>query len=183
MDSKGIVGNEEADKLAKEATEESSSEEIKIPSNDLREEYKRTAFEDTTKEIKLQAEIKGRFYFQHFYKEEEKSPWFENLNFPRRAVVLYNRLRAYHYNLNASLARKSYIDTARYQCGREYEDINHFVFECAAYDEIRQGYNLNGQLDKVGASKPDDVWSWLRKEELTALRVIYEFIRLTGRII
>lgn len=63
---KGIVGNEEADKLAKEATEESNSEEIKIPCNDLREEYKRTAFEDTTKEIKLQAEIKGRFYFQHF---------------------------------------------------------------------------------------------------------------------
>lgn len=46
---KNIVGNEEADKLAKEATEEPSSEEIKIPSNDLRGEYKRTAFEDTTK--------------------------------------------------------------------------------------------------------------------------------------
>lgn len=127
--------------------------------------------------------MKGQYYFQHFFKEEERYPWFQGLNYPRRTIVLFNRLRAYHFNLNASLARKCYIESARCQCECEYEGINHFVFECSKYDEQRMECNLNGELDRIEASKPDDVWSWLRKEEFTTLKVIYKFIKSTGRII
>lgn len=178
-----IIGNEEVDKLAKEATREEWDKQLKIPYNDYRKEFKETSYKDIVSEIKSQAAVKGQFYFQHFFKEEERYPWFQGLNFPRRAVVLFNRLRANHFNLNASLARKEYIESSRCRCGNEYEDINHLVYECSEHDEQRIKYNLNEELDKVGASKPDDVWSWLRKEELTTLKVVYNFIKETGRVI
>ncbi|XP_012543676.1 uncharacterized protein LOC105841103 [Monomorium pharaonis] len=165
---KGIWGNEEADKLAKEANQEAHSSELKITSRDLRNKYKEEIIQENNKELE---------------EKKERSPWFEGTNLPRRAMVLFNRLRANHYNLNSSLARKGYIDSDRCQCGSEKEDVDHFIFHCNSYDEARMNLNLTEELNKIGASKPDSVWNWLRKEELSTLKVIYQFVRLTGRII
>lgn len=93
-----IIGNEEVDKLAKEATREEWDKQLKISCNDYRKEFTETSYKDTVSEIKSQAAVKGQFYFQHFFKEEERYPWFQGLNFPRRAVVLFNRLRNNHFN-------------------------------------------------------------------------------------
>ncbi|EZA53476.1 hypothetical protein X777_07378, partial [Ooceraea biroi] len=86
-----------------------------------------------------------------------------------------------HYNLNHSLARKNIVASARCSCGYETADINYLVFVCSKYDDIRK--DLHMKLNEVGASSPDCVWSWLRKEELSTLRVVYEFLMKTGRII
>lgn len=178
---KGIYGNEKADELAKIATEEAPNLELKAPIKDIRRLHREELFKSTIAEIKKQAQIKGSFYFNNFFREEERKPWFFGINAPRRFTVLINRLRAYHYNLNSSLSRIGYIESPRCRCGHENEDINHLVFVCSHYDEQR--INLNKELDEIGASRPDCVWSWLRKEELGSLKLIYKFIVSTGRII
>lgn len=48
-------------------------------------------------------------------------------------VMFINRIRANHYNLNDSLARKGYIDSARCNCGNEKESIEHVL--CNIYDK------------------------------------------------
>lgn len=37
-------------------------------------------------------------------------------------------------------------------------------------------FNLNHKLNLVGASYPDYVWSWLEKEEIRSLKVVYEYV-------
>lgn len=177
---RGIYGNEVADSLAREATRANPCVELKVPFGDLRGIFRETNVE-TIKELKAQANHKGKFFFNNFFDQEVKFPWFAGLNSPRRFVVLVNRLRANHYNLNASLQRKGYVDTTRCECGAEVEDINHLVFRCPKYDDQR--IELFNELDKIGASQPECVWSWLKKEELTTLRAVYRFIVSTGRII
>lgn len=92
-----------------------------------------------------------------------------------------NRLRANHYNLKESLARKGYIASARCECGAERECINHMVFSCSLFDEQRRKFYED--LNNLGASQPDCVWNWLRKEELSTLKALYRFILATGRIV
>ncbi|XP_012535819.2 uncharacterized protein LOC105836376 [Monomorium pharaonis] len=180
---KGIWGNEEADKLAKEATKEEHTAELKIANRDIRNKHKEELTQRNNSELETQAAIKGKFYFENFYKKEERSPWFKGTNLPRRATVLFNRLRANHFNRNSSLARKGYINSERCQCGSEREELDHFIFSCNIHDEARMNMNLTEQLNKVGASKLDSVWSWLKKEELSTLKVIYQFIKAIGRIV
>lgn len=50
---------------------------------------------------------------------------------------MINRLRANHYNLSQSLARKGYIGSARCECGAEVQDIHHIVMRRNFYDEVR----------------------------------------------
>ncbi|EZA53835.1 hypothetical protein X777_06700 [Ooceraea biroi] len=81
---KGIYGNEVADKLAKEATMDEAYQELKVPFRDYQSIHKEELFKSTIKEIKAQAVYKGKFYFDHFYRENEYKPWFygiqENIN-------------------------------------------------------------------------------------------------------
>lgn len=178
---KGIYGNDAVDTLAKEATEELPYEGIKTPFKDLRPGFRQQAFNDTNKEVKALAEFKGRFYFQNFFYEKARHVWFASLNFPRRFVVFVNRLRANHYNLRESLERKGYVASVRCECGAEKEDINHMVFACSMFDDQRRIFYK--ELDELGASRPDSVWNWLRKVELTTLKALYRFVLSTGRII
>lgn len=178
---KGIYDNEMVDELAREATLESPYEEFKVPVKDLRGTLRGEAFRDTIKELKVQANYKGKFYFDNFFDENVRFPWFCGLNFPRGYVVLINRLRANHYNLKESLERKGYVESARCECGAESEDIDHMVFSCSIFDDQRR--KLYEDLDRVGASQPNGVLNWLRREEFITLKTVYEFIRSTGRII
>lgn len=179
----GVEGNEIADQLAKEATSEEHSEELEVPYEDLKSTYKKEMYEKTVTKIIQQGRMKGREYFSNFYKRDESKPWFNGMNKSRQYITWINRMRSNHYNLNESLARVGYISSARCSCGYEVEDINHFVFECRNYDEIRSDYNLNGKLNNIKASRPDCVWNWLKKGELKTLEVIYKYIVKTKKVI
>jgi len=177
-----IKGNEIADSNAKEATNQIPNNSLKIPITDLRETFRNNMFKKTN-ELKKQFKFKGKKYYEKFYNESVRYPWFAGIDFPRKFVTTFNRIRSDHYNLNESLARKEYIASPRCECGHEVEDINHFVFTCNIYDEIRFNFNLNHKLNMIGASSPDCVWHWLNKEEIKTLKVVYDFIVRTGRII
>jgi len=57
-----------------------------------------------------------------------KVTWFNKHFFKREEIVLINRLRANHYNLNYSLHRKNIVATKACSCGDPTQDINHIIF-------------------------------------------------------
>ncbi|XP_036147641.1 uncharacterized protein LOC118647248 [Monomorium pharaonis] len=116
---RGITGNRLADRLAKEATRYDYEETIQIPIGDLRnihkeefwiEEIKR---KETNDRIKDESNFKGKHYFENFYNKKKKKPWFQELNESRYFITFINRIRANHYNVGESLARKDSIHRQR----------------------------------------------------------------------
>jgi len=79
----GIRGNEMADKLAKEATEEPASDEIVVPIGDFRKGFKEETWKETQKRIKMEGNYKGKHYMERFYEENKKKPWFHKINTER----------------------------------------------------------------------------------------------------
>lgn len=124
---------------------------------------------NTITEIKQQGRTKEREYFDNFFKGDETKPWFNETNNSRHFITWINRMRANHYNLNVSLERVGYISSARCSCGYEREHINHLVFDCIEYDDIRCELNFIEQFESIKASKLDCVWNWLKKKELKTL--------------
>lgn len=64
----------------------------------------------TIETIEDEGEYKGKRYFEKFYKET-KDTWFKEVKEERGFISFMNRLRANHYNLNESLARKHIIES------------------------------------------------------------------------
>lgn len=98
-----------ADKLAKTGTEENNIKRIEVPIQDYMTIFKEKAKRRTQEKIKSEARYKGRDYFGRYYDEEKKKPWFHKIRAKRYFYTWINRMRANHYNLNESLARKKYI--------------------------------------------------------------------------
>jgi hypothetical protein len=136
----------------------------------------------TQESIIRDAQYKGNEYFKYFYNRKKKKPWFERLNRDRYFVTLYNRIRANHYNVNESLARKNIVESARCDCGNESESLEHVLWRCSKYDEERarsdcelRRREITEEIDVNQAIKYDKDW--------TILECIYKNIKKIGKII
>lgn len=73
--------------------------------------------EDITNEIKFQnylnttALSKGQLYHSH-YNRTHSRPWFYDLPLKSPEIVILNRIRSNHYNLNYSLFRKNIVSSS-----------------------------------------------------------------------
>lgn len=134
---RGIPGNEEADRLAKSATEKVSELEYLVPFTDYREELKKRAICNTNVYIKEQGEKKGKFYFNSYFSNNKK-PWFSSKKYSRHLIVWVNRARSNHYHLAASLARINIINDSMCPCNQYEEDLNHVIWQCERYEEQRK---------------------------------------------
>lgn len=135
----------------------------------------------TKKRVELEAEFKGKVYFDNYYKRGKNNPRFKKWDVKRGLVTLVNRLRANHYNLNESLARKNYIDDARCECGAEVQDIEHTVWCCSLYDEERS--KLYAKLEKGGIKYPYDIKKWLKDCEIDSIKLVWEYLKNINKIV
>ncbi|XP_039314694.1 uncharacterized protein LOC113003343 [Solenopsis invicta] len=177
----GISGNEIADWLAKAGADEPADTLIEVPISDCRSLFREEAWNDTQVIIVREASFKGVHYFKNYYDKDSKSPWFLPFNEDRYFVTMINRLRANHYNLNASLARKGYIEDARCVCGYEVEDFDHVVWRCHRYDEARM--RMGDILRSKELEGVESISDMLKREKWEKIRVIFNFIKKLGRII
>ncbi|KYN10135.1 hypothetical protein ALC57_17730 [Trachymyrmex cornetzi] len=126
---RGIPGNEIADRAAKEATEEGGRDNFKLPSSDLVLIADRNARERFIGYFE-EASFNTGTQFARFYSEHYGKTWFYHMSLRRQEIVLINRLRANHYNLNYSLHRKNMVDSPVCPCGDPRQDVNHVIFHC-----------------------------------------------------
>ena len=91
----GIAGNEEADRLAKLATESTKADIVKVPFTDLFEKFRRDAFAQTNRSVIEDSLTKGKIYFNLFH-NDARTPWFSKRRLCRETIVTICRCRANH---------------------------------------------------------------------------------------
>lgn len=170
---KGIIHNEEADILAKKATENDPSD-LPIPYTDLKSIFKKNAVIKNNLEVLKQGSIKGVNYFKMFYKHSSK-PWFHNLNIERDLIVTINRSRADHYSLNYSLCKINVVNDPKCECGFEIQDLNHIIWQCSMYNDYR--LELIKKLTKYKILLPQNINSFLVKPNIVVFKVIMDFLK------
>lgn len=171
----GVNGNEIADWLAKESSKDAITIELKTPINDLKYQFKKTVRERTARKVEAEGRNKGIFYFEKFYDKTSNHSWFDEVRQDRFFMSTVNRSRANHYNLNESLARKGYIESASCECGAEVENVNHVVFDCARYDEER--VELRRGLKYCKIRGPLCVWNLIKEKKWKAVEQICKFFK------
>ncbi|XP_011858319.1 PREDICTED: uncharacterized protein LOC105555887 [Vollenhovia emeryi] len=155
---RGIPGNEMADALAKRAivTGGEVSPGCLLPYTDFLAESRSDLRNSSENYFKICSVSKGALNFEKFHNTSPK-PWFHKVRLKRDLVVLINRLRSNHYNLNHSLFRKNIVSSPNCICGFDTQDLNHVIFDCPSFCTKMQ--NLNSYLrstfaDSLG-SPPD----------------------------
>lgn len=177
----GIMGNDTVDLLAKEATGEDRDNRIKVPKSDWKAVFKEDIRLRTRDKLEAEGKYKGRKYFNQYYDRNKRQPWFKKVNVPRGLGTLINRLRANHYNLNESLARKNYIWNDRCDCGMEEQNIYHIAFRCINFDNQREG--LYKRLEKLNIVYPYNLDEWLKNVILDPMEAVWRFLQECGLII
>ncbi|EZA48475.1 hypothetical protein X777_13781 [Ooceraea biroi] len=93
----------------------------------LRKRRRFDFYRDVTK-----AALTGLHYFTHYHLAE-RYPWYYHKQLNRQTIVLLNRLRSNHYNLNYSLFRKNIVSSGGCTCGNPRQDMNHVILYCPLY--------------------------------------------------
>lgn len=169
----GVVGNEEADRLAVEATRSPPIFPQLMPFTDFRENFKKESLDGTISICIDEGAFKGVEYFEHFY-QDERTPWFRNEKLSRRAVSWVNRARANHYHLAASLKRKNLIDSAQCDCGYHSETLDHVLWNCTRYTQNRQ--TMVQSLQAIDQFPPYNSRNFLKKLDIKCIRIITDFL-------
>lgn len=177
----GIIGNEDADEIAKEATMETMDDRIKVPLGDWRSINKETEIEKNNKSIEEIGRWKGKKYFDVMHSREGRKPWFNKMNEARSYVTMINRMRANHTNVRESLQRKGYIEENHCDCGAGIEDLEHLIFRCGKHDENREIMYINLEREKV--PYPYILEEWLKNIRSTPLMEVWRFLKRIRRII
>lgn len=105
--------------------------------------------------------------------------WFKEVDELRGLYTMINIMRANHYNLNESLARKEHVINNR--CGIETQDLHYVIFRCSLYDETR--YKLFRDLNNLNQEYPYNLHRWIKYTIVPPLKAIWKFFREIGKII
>lgn len=171
---KGILGNEIVDNLAKQAIYWGNRPKFKIPFPDLYEKARsilHTRFENY---LQTQAELTGTRYFELYHNQSLK-PWFQELKINRAEIVLINRIRSNHYNLNYSLHRKNIVSLPACDCGASRQDINHIIFWCPI--RRKEAGPLIKFLKKEFPYYPTDIFPILKTPNPKLCRLLLAFCK------
>uniref|UniRef100_A0A1B6LNL6 Reverse transcriptase domain-containing protein n=1 Tax=Graphocephala atropunctata TaxID=36148 RepID=A0A1B6LNL6_9HEMI len=149
----GIIGNEKADKLAKEAIIDGIKyDELHIPLDDFNANQKRYYFSKCNESFKSTNKAK---WYKKIVDSVPKYPWFKHVKFKRWEIINLTRMRFGHANVNSSLFNiGKYFTPMCLQCTLGHnETLEHIFVICPAYDyarkqcfnEIRKKFGTNNQ--------------------------------------
>lgn len=130
---KGITGNELADQAAKEAAISGDNPFLRLPYADYYAEANRVQKSKFEAYLEETSRVKGKEHASLYQQVRKVSPWFHRMPLKREEIVIINRLRSQHYNLNYSLHRKNLTQSPTCPCGDSRQDANHIIFYCQDY--------------------------------------------------
>ncbi|XP_018374268.1 PREDICTED: uncharacterized protein LOC108768366 [Trachymyrmex cornetzi] len=128
------LSNESADAAAKQAAIEGYKPPFKIPYEDLLTESTEQAKRQSEESMKIISKSKGTLYYENFYNASSNKTWFHGANLSRNEIVMINRLRSNHINVNESLHRVNMVESPACPCGDPRQSINHLIFHCETFN-------------------------------------------------
>jgi hypothetical protein len=167
-----IMGNERADALATEA-HDNSDEVVEI-----KKYFKDRASENKNKIDKKwqkgwRESDKGRFCHSIIPQIPSK-PWYNNTNFSRTEIVFWNRIISNHTRCRQSLFRFKIVDHPMCPCKKNYQTVDHVLFECALTNNL----TMKQKLRELGYHPPwcirDILAVEIDKSEKSAMKIISE---------
>jgi hypothetical protein len=173
----GIFGNEEADRLARDAKPGMAEILFQVGVGDLSGALR--SFVLSQWEDQWFGEEKGRSLFS--LHPSVSRP--RELDFlAREDAVLLSRLRTGHVLLNSHSFDLGMVHSAMCSCGRAREDVEHFLVACSRYAVHR------AQLKRVVGHTVDlcsllGVWPHAGIFNLKVLRAVAQFCRKAGRFV
>lgn len=172
---RGIPGNELADMAAKDAISTGVRPLFSIPhsdfytcANDLQSSIFRAFLEES-------AYTKGKQHFNLYQKDFTKHPWFNRKLLKREEIVIINRIRSNHYNLNYSLHRKNMSDSPACTCGDSRQDANHILFYCPL--TIHKSENLRNFIKSEYPTHEIDIFPILTDPGPKLCRLILAYFK------
>jgi ribonuclease HI len=169
----GILGNECADELANEAHEDP---EMDIDMPYIFQDYSEWIFKQEILQ-KWQTEWnesdKGR-YCHSILPNITKNSWYKSSTLTRQEIVFWNRIITNHTRSRQSLFRFGITDNQICDCAKNYQTVDHILFEC----EITSDSEMKNNLKELGWKPPlfirDIIASEINKKEKTAMKIISE---------
>ena len=168
----GILGNDKADDLAKQALNIDNIENNKIHYHSLFNEYKREAVTHAINILRNESLRKGKKYFDLKNKILNKT-WFDKLNLDRSLICFVSRLRSSHVRSNDHLFNKNIISEKRCKCGAESQDVNHLFFYCKFLNH--ESGELLIHLYEVDPDFPKDISSLAFSNNIKIYKLLYNF--------
>ncbi|KYN49995.1 hypothetical protein ALC62_00022, partial [Cyphomyrmex costatus] len=174
-----IYGNEIVDNLANSAARGvDPPEDLPIPFTDARKTVRDHAKRTFSGWLRDAAKFKGVKHAE-LYQDCSLRPWFYSKSLEREEIVLVNRIRSNHYNLNESLHRKGMTASAACHCGHERQDVNHIIFDCPE-SRNKSEYLLNFLLKKYPHSSTNDIFLLLKKPSVGLCRRLLALFKSLG---
>lgn len=150
-----IQGNEMADKLAKEATENNNSKLTKITTTEAELICKREIWRTWNMNYKEISQVKGIMHGK-IQENIQKKPWFNGLQLTRNEIVILNRLRTNSGMSKTQKFKFKLIDNDLCDTCKVREDITHSIWVCTKFEkerrevkELKDMTNLEHLLKKV----------------------------------
>lgn len=133
----GIRGNEEVDKMARDAITTGVDVFIIPEYTETLTKYKIKIYNEWKKHFDKVSQAKGMWYrtIQH---EPPRVPWFLMSKLKRKIIVMACRLRSGHIPLNQFKFLMRKADSPNCEICGSREDIQHFLMECARSESLRQ---------------------------------------------
>lgn len=129
----GIMGNEKADQLAKEAVQDGDLVPFKNYCHDLVALPRVYLRESWNSLWGVSSQSKGRFYF-NVQPSIPIKPWFFKARCSKIVTSIITRMRLGHVCTPSHLARLGIVDSDICQCGVEVGDLDHIFFACSRYN-------------------------------------------------
>lgn len=172
---KGIPGNEQADKLAKQGLEQGLPTTYLQPYTELIPRIKKSALAEWTERYTRDTQESDNPY-KVINTKIGKKPWFQGVSDSRAFVATITRLRVGHNCSPAHLSRIKVIDSDMCTCGLARGDANHIIFEC---ENSKTGRNqLIKEVTEVLKHAPDSLEDLLRSANIEVYKLLYSYLKL-----
>jgi len=171
-----------ADSIAKKTIMQGYKPNFKILFPDLQVEVKESLNKLFNLYLKEAAQLKGILHASLYQNLDpiSKRPWYYDKLLNRKEIVLINRTRSNHYNLNYSLHRKNMAPSAACQCGDLRQDINHIIFYCPI--TIMKSKRLRNHLREKYPNHAIDIFPILRDPDPKLIRLLLSYL-LSNKIL
>lgn len=169
---KGIQGNERADQLANEATNNDLLE-IKLPYSDFLPNIKVQLWKE--RQLRWKEYVKTHLsQYTNLQPLASKEAWFKGLKINKQAISMFIRMRLGHCSINQHLYRIGVVETELCPCTGTYiQSLNHIFLECKLSQYNRPA--LLNKMNAIGFQRPFSVLEWLTdaKQEVVTCMVKY----------
>lgn len=124
--------------------------------------------------------VKGLQYASHYFLLVAK-PWYFKKRLKRLEIVIVNRIRSNHYNLNYFLHRKNIVDSPACPCDYQRQDITLF-FTVSLYTRAKSK-NLLIYVWKASASYNHNIFHLSKNLPSKLCRLLLSFLKSINMIV